>query len=248
MVDGNKDMHKKIIHVLIVNLNNLFFTKDLLNDLSRQSYPFKLTLIDNCSEEEGTKEFFEELNYQFIHKKILFDVKVDLNRLWNGLFLSSDADYLCFLNNDIRIPSNFIEDTVNIFDKEPEVGIVVHATNHLDYQSVKDLEYRIMPYKFVQGWDFTVRAGSFSMIPDDLKVFGGDDYIFNHYYKMGWKAAVALSSPVIHFYGRSRKYFDGDRKEETENFQKYFPERLPYGSVYSNRRPTFNKIIEKGEI
>lgn len=238
-------MRKEKIDILIVNLNNIGFTKSLLGDLLRQTHPFSLTLIDNASEEIGTKEFFDDIRSKFDYKVIMFKGRVDLNRLWNSHYLNSREEYICFLNNDVRIPSNFVEDTVNIFEKEPSVGCVTHATNHPDYQKVMDLKYDIPEYKFVQGWDFTLRWGAFSMIPEDLKVFGGDDYIFNHFYNIGWKVGVALSSPIIHFKAKSRKYFNGNRKEETLNLRKLYPEKLMNGSLYTKERPTFSRIIER---
>ena len=49
------------ISVLVVNLNNLQFTKDCISDLMSQDCEFNLTIIDQNSSEEGTKEYFKNL-------------------------------------------------------------------------------------------------------------------------------------------------------------------------------------------
>jgi len=245
MVDGYKDLCKEMIHILVVNLNNIEFTKNILEDLLKQTYPFQLTVIDNNSEEEGTNKLLVNYSNKFKNKSFLFlNDRVDLNRLWNEHYFSSQNKYLCFLNNDIRISRNFVEDTVSIFEKEPDVGCVVHTTNHPNYQSVTNLEYDIPYYKLIEGWDFTIRREAYSMIPRELKVFGGDDYLFNKLYDNNWKVAVALSSPVIHYKARSRRFFHGDRKEEVNNLRKYYSEKLDISS-YSIHWPTFDKIIDK---
>jgi hypothetical protein len=112
----------------------------------------------------------------------------------------------------VRVPSNFIEDTVEIFKLEPAVGCVVHATNL--FQKVGPLSYVIPEKKFTQGWDFTIRDEAYSLIPGEFGMFGGDHYIFNHLHRDGWKVAVALSSPIIHYYARSRMFTERDGAAE----------------------------------
>jgi GT2 family glycosyltransferase len=62
------------ISVLVVNLNNLQFTKDCVNDLMSQDCEFNLTIVDQNSSEEGTKEYFSTLpsNIEFIQNESSF--------------------------------------------------------------------------------------------------------------------------------------------------------------------------------
>ncbi len=48
------------ISVLLVNLNNLEYTKQCLDDLLNQDIVFNLRLVDQNSSETGTKEFFDD--------------------------------------------------------------------------------------------------------------------------------------------------------------------------------------------
>ncbi len=233
------------LHIIVVNINNLDFTKNLIYDLLRQTEPFKLTLVDQGSKEEGTREYFNSLVSNPNINLQLNSENINLNHLWNNHYLNTNEPYLCFLNNDIRAPSNFVKDTVDIFEKEATVGCVVHSTNHPEYFRTSKLKYMVVRGGgFVQGWDFSVRRIAYSLIPEELDTFGGDDYLFNSLSAQGWRIALVLSSPIIHFKAMSHRYFEGDRNKVSENAKKYGLKRLPYRNLYSLPYPTFKEVKE----
>lgn len=226
-----------MIHFIVVNLNGLKYTVPLVDDLKNQSAPYLATIYDQCSRQPGTIEFLSELEHPISY--IRNRENIPLNRLWNSHYERSDAPFLCFLNNDVRISSNFASDTLEIFKLEPDVGCVIHTTNHPEYRESYNLDYVVLDdKKTVQGWDFTFRREAYTVIPDDLETYGGDDFLFTHLYKDGWKVAVALSSPVKHFYARTRRYYQGDRRAEAQTYAKYGYKRL-YMCRYSRRFPTW---------
>ncbi len=104
--------------------------------------------------------------------------------------------------------------------------------------------YEIARKRICQGWAFTIRREAYFPIPDDLRVFGGDDYLFTNLYLKGWQVAVALSSPIIHYHARSRRYFDGDRNEEARRLGKYVDRKLTYYGEYSRREPESVGVID----
>jgi len=210
-----------LIHVLVVNINGLKYTLPLLDDLYAQTCPFTLTVIDQASTEMGTREALAGVD-QVIYNS----VNRPLNYIWNDHADSNPYPYLCFLNNDLRIPRNFLADTLAIFEREKRVGAVVHATNHPDYVESSELVYQILPDGHMQGWDFTIRKIAYIPIPADLKTFGGDDWLFGQLQLAGWEVAAALSSPITHFYARSRKFYRGSRQEEGEACLRYGLPRL----------------------
>lgn len=225
-----------MIHFIIVNINGLKYTRPLIKDLEKQSSSFLATIYDQGSSQPGTDEFLLSLEHPFSYIKN--PKHIHLNKLWNTHFYNSDAPYLCFLNNDIRAPNNFVADTVRIFELEPEVGCVIHTTNHPNFSKVGPLDYVILSNKVVQGWDFTLRREAYTPIPSDLETYGGDDFLFTKLYDNNWKVAVALSSPIKHYYARSRKYYIGDRQSEAETYAKYGFKRL-YMCQYSQRFPSW---------
>lgn len=225
--------------IQIININNLQYTKNLIDDLSKQTVKFDLTLVDQGSNEKGTNKYLDSLNINIIKNS----KNININKLWNNFYHKSNQECLCFLNNDIKIPYNFIEDTIQIFEKEKQVGCVVHSTNHPNYNKTTPLNYVIPKKQFVQGWDFTIRKKAYKLIPEQLHTFGGDDWLFSNLYKNNWKIAVALSSPIIHYWAKSRKYYNGNRKTTTQEYQKYGFKKLPhYLKHYCQRKPTFLEI------
>lgn len=225
--------------IQIVNINNLEYTKNVVSDLFRQTMPFDLTIIDQNSTEEGTDEFLCDLFRNHDVMVIKNRRNVELNYLWNLFHKHSKSEYLCFLNNDIRLTPNFVEDTIHIFEKVRRVGAVIHSTNHPRYKNITELDYIVLDDQYVQGWDFTLRREVFVNIPDDLKFFGGDDWLFNKMYAQGYKTACALSSPIIHYNAQSRKYYPGKREEDAAALKRYGIGRLPYLCPFTKKVPNY---------
>jgi GT2 family glycosyltransferase len=102
-----------MIDVLIINLNCLDHTKNIINDLRKQTYKnFDLTVLDQGSKEEGTKEYLNELkgDKELTPIVVRHEYNIPINVLWNNHVEISVHPIICILNNDIRIPSNFMKD------------------------------------------------------------------------------------------------------------------------------------------
>ena len=71
-------------------------------------------------------------------------------------------------------------------DKEPSVGFVNHVTNNITYSEWHDsLDYIVMETPYRQGWDPFFRKINFNEIPNNLKFYFGDDYIYSKLYSSG---------------------------------------------------------------
>ncbi len=233
--------------IQVININNLQLTKNLVDDLTRQTYPYRLRLIDQASTESGTGDYLASLSIEKHIEIIRNMVNVDIYKLWNIFYEQSNAEYLCFLNNDARIPSNFVKDTVDIFELESTVGCVVHATNHKDYQKTTPLNYVIVSDSICQGWDFTIRRSAYTEVPEGVKLFYGDDFVFANLYKSGWKVAIALSSPVIHLCEMSHKHNDKTREyfiNDGQWMKAHGYRGLRHRSNYTRSQPSFLEIVE----
>ncbi len=232
--------------IQIVNINNLCLTKDAIFDIRRQTSPYFLRVVDQDSTEPGTQLYLEGLPGQI--EVVLNKENVPLNYLWNKFYSETDQPYLCFLNNDVRIPSNFVADTITIFDREPSVGIVIHSTNHPAFQKTTNLNYRILEDRYVQGWDFSIRRECFNPIPPKLKFYGGDEFLFFMADRMGYKVAVALSSPIIHYNSKSRRSASRQIRREDQTYLREVLgiERVSFRNPYTKWHPRFEQIIERG--
>lgn len=248
------------ISVLVVNLNNLSYTKQCVEDLLNQDVEFNLKLVDQNSSEEGTNKFFDDFFHHYMNGE--FNGKINfletintgyncpLNHLWNEFVISSSTDFLCLLNNDVRLPPNFLSSSVSVFEKEPLVGFVNHVTNNLNYSSWSDLlEYQIMEHPYRQGWDITCRKSCYSQIPKELTFFYGDDYLYSKLYSSNYKGAYIFNSPIIHF-ERSTTVEKGGLRDATPDGKIFHSleiehKNLSFNKELSKWKPQFTKINKK---
>lgn len=236
------------ISVLVVNLNNLQFTKDCVSDLMSQDCEFNLTIIDQNSSEEGTKEYFSTLpsNIEFVQN----ESNTPLNHLWNWFVIKSNTPYICLLNNDVRIASNFLSSAIQVFEKEQNVGFINHVSNNKDYQEwSNELKYKVIELPYRQGWDPIFRKESYTQIPNELSFFYGDDYIYSKLYSSGMKGAYVLNSPMIHF-ERSTTVEKGGQRDASPDGSFFSQLNLEFKNMsfveeLSRWKPEFNKIKMK---
>ena len=236
------------ISVLVVNLNNLQFTKDCVSDLMSQDCEFNLTIIDQNSSEEGTKEYFSTLpsNIEFVQN----ESNTPLNHLWNWFVIKSNTPYICLLNNDVRIASNFLSSAIQVFEKEQNVGFINHVSNNKDYQEwSNELKYKVIELPYRQGWDLIFRKECYNQIPNELSFFYGDDYIYSKLYSSGMKGAYILNSPMIHFERSTTVEKGGQRDASPDGL--FFSQldlefkNMSFVEELSRWKPEFNKIKMK---
>jgi hypothetical protein len=235
-----------MISVLVVNLNNLEYTKNCISDLLCQDCEFKLTVLDQNSSEDGSREYFLSLpsHIEFIQNYR----NQPLNHIWNWFVERSDTPYICLLNNDVRISPNFLSSALEVFEKEPNVGFVNHVTNNENYQIWDNLpNYRIIDFPYRQGWDPIFRKECYYPIPEDLLFFYGDDYIYSKLYSSGMKGAYVLNSPMIHF-ERSTTIEKGGQRDASPDFDIFEKLDLEYKNMsfveeLSKWKPRFDSIL-----
>lgn len=243
--------------VLVVNLNNLDYTRNCLLDLSHQDESFELSLIDQNSSEPGTREFLEDFRdnhrgkFPFSEINLKFnDNNFPLNHLWNEFVENSTTKYCCLLNNDTRLSPNFFSSSKTLFELEKSVSFINHTTNKLEFSSwSENLEYVIAEEPYRQGWDPTFRREDFYPIPSELNFFYGDDYIYSQIYNSGKKGAYILNSPIIH-YERSTTFQKGGQRDCTDDGLHFHSlpgvlTNLEFNYNYSSWKPEFLEINRK---
>lgn len=241
-----------MIDVLVVNLNCLWHTKNLVVDLYRQTgAEFRLTIVDQGSKEQGTKEYLDLLEASDI-TVVRNGKNIPLNWIWNQFVRQSDCKTICLLNNDIRIPSNFLSDINKILARDPKIGAVMHATNHPKYaRTLPQPEYVTFDHGFRQGWDICVRKECWKEIPKELKLYCGDDFLFENIYRMGYKVALATSSPIVHHLNQTRKNNRNiSNRRPLHDDKRYvalgYELRLVFPEDYTCVRPQIEWISEHG--
>lgn len=211
------------LHIVVVNYNNLGYTRDVVSDLIANKGVFDLTIVDQNSSEGGTKEYLDELTNSWKSERRVLnivrnDANTPLNWVWNWFAERAvNAKYLGYLNNDIRLPRNFVSDTIEVFHREPNCGIVVHSTNILTSKVSEELSYMKLRGNHMQGWDFTIRKDIYNPIDRKYELFYGDNWVFSHVYEMGYDVFGCYSSPILHYASKTiKKMPDYHRKYENE--------------------------------
>ena len=114
------------LRVLVVNLDNIVYTRNCINNLLQQDHTnFNITVVDQNSKELGTTEYFDKLKKDNRLDVVINEINEPLNSVWNWFHNTYKEDLLCFLNNDVIIPRNFIGDTVEAFSSNDEIVLLV---------------------------------------------------------------------------------------------------------------------------
>jgi GT2 family glycosyltransferase len=196
-----------MLDILILNLNCLNHTKNIISDLRRQTVDFfHITLVDQNSIEDDTKEYLDSLDGDELVTVVRNIENVSITVEWNKFVANSKQPFVAILNNDIRITSNFVEHGVVALQRNPEVGSVMHPTNHPEYEgALPEVKLEVLPSeKFMQGWDIFMRRKVWTPIPRILKLYSGDALQHEEMYKQGYKTAMLISAPIIHYEGATQ--------------------------------------------
>lgn len=223
----------KKLSILIVNYNKIEYTKNIINDLFNQiDKDFDIWLVDQNSTQNGTNQFLEEIEDQDNIKLIRNTKNEDLNQVWNYFYKTCTSEYLCFLNNDVRVTNNFVYDTITSLYQNKQIGIAIHVTNNINYtKALNKTKYEILSPKLFQGWDFTIRRSLYRNIPEKLRFFGGDDFLFGIVDNLGYDIGLIYSSPIIHY------------KEVTQNIDKN-----KINDIHKEDTKMYKKIIKRFNI
>ncbi|MCC2980309.1 glycosyltransferase [Sphingomonas sp. IC4-52] len=92
--------------------------------LDRTAYPsFELIVVDNGSEEQATLDYLRWLQAEGLARVLRDDGPFNWSRLNNRAAAMTDAEILCFLNNDIEVTSErWLAELVGLAS-QPEVGV-----------------------------------------------------------------------------------------------------------------------------
>jgi GT2 family glycosyltransferase len=99
-----------------------------LKSLTKQTYTnFDVILVDNGSKAHLYRELISNLN-QFEKKLKIHLIRSNLNLYFGGgnnkAIKIAKGDYICLLNYDTVVKSDFIEKMVNFLEKTPDAGLI----------------------------------------------------------------------------------------------------------------------------
>ena len=193
-----------MISVVIPVLNQLFLTNKLLDYISNNTVkPVEIFLIDNNSTEDIQIVVSSHPDLNIIYMKQKRNIGV--NAAWNIGIQLAKGNFLSILNNDIIIPKFFFEYIEELMTRRLEVGICVPNTidDKMFVLTTENYSYvKTVPLGKREGWAFTIRtsiARNFYPIPIDLKLFFGDDYLFEKTRELKNTVVKMITNPIYHY-------------------------------------------------
>jgi GT2 family glycosyltransferase len=118
----------KLVSILLVNFNNNQYTIDCLNSLMKLKYPnFEIIITDNGSTranfiklKNDITQFSTKLNIKLIRS----NVKLYFAGGTNKAIKESKGEYICLLNNDTEVESDFLDIIIDYLQVHEDVGML----------------------------------------------------------------------------------------------------------------------------
>lgn len=160
------------LSIIIPVYNNVNFTKACLNDLSKLPDDHEVIVVNNASS-DGTEEVvrsFDKVTY------LKNDTNEGFARACNRGYSESTGEYVCFLNNDIRVRSNYEFWTQPLL-KAAEDGALVGPTGGLldsGFNFIKETDsYIENKYFYMSGWNLTALRKTYNslILPGEIGPF-----------------------------------------------------------------------------
>jgi GT2 family glycosyltransferase len=193
-----------MISVIVPVFNQIFLTDSLLSYISTNLVkPLEVILVDNNSTENiaSLVPKYKDLNIVYLRQRKNWGV----NNAWNIGIQVAKGDLISILNNDIIISKFFFKYIQKVMDDNPNVGICYPATIGKKYhilQADKEPEIVLELSGYREGWAFTIRtniARDCYPIPSELRMFYGDDYLFEYTRKRKFGVVRMLTNTIYHY-------------------------------------------------
>lgn len=196
----------KSVSVVIPTLQkNVEFLNNLISSLDKDQAVKEIILIDNST--NGYKHNSEKL------RVIVPQENIFVNPAWNLGVREAKEDIVALLNDDITIPEDFCS---NVIEKmTPDMGIVgfdgdfvevnekimpppEKTTLELKKQRHRNSHFGIAMFFYKSEYDF---------IPEEIKIWYGDDWIFHKSWRKGRKNYKICGQKIYHFASMSVNSF-----------------------------------------
>jgi GT2 family glycosyltransferase len=169
-----------------------------------------LLLIDNGAESDIKRLIKEYSGFGNTHV-ISNKENVYVNPAWNQIidvFLKGDWDLLCIMNSDLTMQFNWADSLRNLYEKFGDdytyIPVVKEDRNDIKIR-VNPSEFNVFTVASAPGIFITLNRKQAKLIypiPEDCKVWFGDDWIYGILRGLGCKTAVA--SNLIAYHGVSQ--------------------------------------------
>ena len=212
----------------------------MLNELKESDLINKIIIIDNTEDNSFDKTF--DINEKFLILKPNGNIFV--NPAWNLGVKNVESEYFFILNDDILLTRETIKLVYNLYKSKDDIRalsvecVISSRDNKLNDEIISHKKFieelgddlALLPYGSRQGYFVMMKKDYWIEIPEDLKIFCGDDFMFDiTEYKFPKKQNYKTNKPLIYNYPRStirNIILDDYLLRETELLvNKYFPDK-----------------------
>jgi len=124
-------MNKNLVSIIIPCFNAVEYTKQCIDSvLKHTNINYELILINNGSS-DGTKKYFNNLNKQLKPKGKLknitilqFKENLGVSKSLNLGISKSIGKYVCYLNNDVIVTTDWLKKMVKVAKSDKQIGAV----------------------------------------------------------------------------------------------------------------------------
>lgn len=209
-----------LVSLITVNYNQSDVTCALLESLNRISYPnLEVIVVDNHSTEDNPNIIKQRYPHiVFIQNPINYGFAAGNNY---GL-MRARGEYVLLLNNDIEVPTDFLEPLVDLLEKNPDIGAVspkikfYYQPDTIQYAGYTPIDKVTMRNTAIGYWEkdkgqyndereTAYAHGAAMLVPMRVvKEIGLMSYIFFLYYEEAdWCARINKAGYKIFYSGRS---------------------------------------------
>lgn len=127
-----KDVNRPSVGIALLAYNYGRYIDDAIDSLKAQTYQdFEVFLIDDGSDDGHTRKKLEEVKYDKISKKYLYDTNLGNAKRRRDQYARMSNKYVLDMSGDDKLMPRFLEETVEFLEKHPDYGAV--STNMLEY-------------------------------------------------------------------------------------------------------------------
>jgi GT2 family glycosyltransferase len=174
--------------------------------------------------------------------KIYNEENLFVNLAWNKGMELCETEYFLIINDDIVCSSEVVTSCIKILDENKDVGLVTVETKNIKnaseidfkmyFQKKIDPEFSELDLNDHFGWFFASRTPLWKPISKDLKIFFGDDLLYDRVRHLKYKIACLKNYEIYHKMSTTvnsaptkNKPFDGREQLKYE---------LPFYNKYKN--------------
>ena len=216
----------KVSIIIPTMQKNLKIFNMLLDQLVLDDLIGEIIIIDNST--KGFDHKSEKIKV-IVPKKNLY-----VNPAWNLGVSEAKFNYVGILNDDLIFPKNFFKKVYDFLISKENVGYIGLDTlprfdekDFIFYPNENELNFKFIS-KRVCSWGSSIffEKKKYNKIPEKLKVWCGDDFLFDTSIKNGYENYTIENSNIMHVHSLTcdRKEFEKIKINDVLFYKKINPE------------------------